>query len=58
MPKLLRERKSRFRLNSFIILSLVKAKALYYPIWLVLWEKGEGDPGRWSSIVIVPNYSC
>jgi hypothetical protein len=36
MPKLLREQKSRFRLNSFIILGLVKAKALYYLIWLIL----------------------
>jgi hypothetical protein len=36
MSKLLRERKSRFRSNSFVMLGLVKAKALYYPIWLVL----------------------
>jgi hypothetical protein len=55
MPKLLRERESRFGSNSFVISGLVKAKALYYPIWLVLREKG--DPGGWSSIVIIPNYS-
>jgi hypothetical protein len=45
MPKLLREQESGFRSNSFIILGLAKAKASYYPIWLVLREKGEGDPG-------------
>jgi hypothetical protein len=47
MPKLLREQKSRFRLNSFIILGLIKVKALYYPIWLVFLKEGEGkkDPG-------------
>jgi hypothetical protein len=44
MPKLLREQKSRFESNSFIIPGLVKAKALYYPIWLVLRKKG--DPGK------------
>jgi hypothetical protein len=32
MPKLLREQESRFRLNSFIILGLAKAKTLYHPI--------------------------
>jgi hypothetical protein len=36
MAKLLGEQESGFRLNSFVILGLVKAKALYYPIWLVL----------------------
>jgi hypothetical protein len=48
IPKLLREQKSRFKLNSFIIPGLVKAKALYYLIWLVLREEGEekGDPSR------------
>jgi hypothetical protein len=45
VPKLLREQESRFGSNSFVILGLVKAKALYYPIWLVLREEGEGDPG-------------
>jgi hypothetical protein len=37
---------------------LAKAKASYYPIWLVLREEGEGegDPGGWSSVVIVPDY--
>jgi hypothetical protein len=45
VPKLLREQKSRFGLNSFIMPGLVKAKALYYLIWLILWEKGEGNPG-------------
>jgi hypothetical protein len=45
MPKLLRERESGFGSNSFIMPGLVKAKALYYPIWLVLREEGEGDPG-------------
>jgi hypothetical protein len=48
MPKSLRERESRFRSNSFVIPGLVKAKASYHPIWLVLWEEreGKGDPGR------------
>jgi hypothetical protein len=46
MPKLLREQESRFGSNSFVIPGLVKAKASYYPIWLVLQEKGEEDPGR------------
>ena len=45
ISKLLKEQKSGFRLNSFVIPGLVKAKVLYYLIWLVLWEKGEGDPG-------------
>jgi hypothetical protein len=45
VPKLLREQESRFGLNSFIIPGLVKAKILYYLIWLVLWEEGEGDLG-------------
>jgi hypothetical protein len=49
MPKLLREQESGFRSNSFIIPGLVKAKALYHLIWLVLREegkgKGEGNPG-------------
>ena len=45
MPKLLGERESRFRSNSFIMPGLVKAKALYYPIWLVLRKEGEKDPG-------------
>jgi hypothetical protein len=46
VPKLLRERESGFGLNSFVVLGLVKAKALYYLIWLVLREEGEGkgDP--------------
>jgi hypothetical protein len=55
MPKLLRERESGSGLNSFIMPGLAKAKALYYLIWLVLRE--EGDPGGWSSIIIMPNYS-
>ena len=46
MPKLLREQESGFRSNYFIILGLIKAKVLYYLIWLVLREKGKGDPGR------------
>jgi hypothetical protein len=56
---LLKEQESRFGLNSFIIPDLAKAKALYYLIWLVLQEEGEGkgDPGRWSSVIIIPNYS-
>jgi hypothetical protein len=45
MPKLLGERGSGFGSNSFVIPGLVKAKALYYPIWLVLREEGEGDLG-------------
>ena len=47
MPKSLRKRESRFGLNSFVMPGLVKAKVLYYLIWLVLQEegKGEGDPG-------------
>jgi hypothetical protein len=45
MPKSLREQESGFRSNSFVILGLVKAKASYYLIWLVLREEGEGDPG-------------
>jgi hypothetical protein len=59
MPKLLREQESRFGSNSFVVPGLVKTKALYHPIWLVLWEEGEGEgnPGGWSSVVIVPNYS-
>jgi hypothetical protein len=58
MPKLLREQEFRFRLNSFIIPGLIKTKALYYPIWLILLKKGEGkgDPGGWNSIIIMPNY--
>jgi hypothetical protein len=56
MPKLLREQKSRFGSNSFVMPGLIKAKALYYPIWLVFWKKGEGDLGGWNSIIIVPNY--
>jgi hypothetical protein len=58
MPKLLRKQESRFGSNSFVMLGLVKAKALYYLIWLILWEEGEGkrDPGGWSSIIIMPNY--
>jgi hypothetical protein len=37
---------------------LVKAKALYYLIWLVLLKEreGEGDLNKWSSIIIIPNY--
>jgi hypothetical protein len=35
MSKLLREQESGFGLNSFIMPGLVKAKALYYLIWLV-----------------------
>jgi hypothetical protein len=54
VPKSLRERESRFKSNSFVMPGLAKTKALYYPIWLVLW--GEGDPGGWSSVVIVPDY--
>jgi hypothetical protein len=48
MPKLLREQKSGFRSNSFIMPGLVKAKALYYLIWLVFLEerKEKGDPDR------------
>jgi hypothetical protein len=46
MPKSLREQESGFGSNSFIMPGLVKAKASYYPIWLVLWEKGEGNPNR------------
>jgi hypothetical protein len=45
MPKLLRERGSGFRSNSFVMPGLAKAKASYYPIWLVLREEGEGDLG-------------
>jgi hypothetical protein len=45
VPKLLREQESRFGSNSFIMPGLAKAKALYHPIWLVLREKEEGDPG-------------
>jgi hypothetical protein len=56
MPKLLRKQKSGFGSNSFVVPGLVKAKVLYHPIWLVLQEKGKGDPGRWSSIIIMPNY--
>jgi hypothetical protein len=36
VPKLLREQKSGFGSNSFIMLGLVKVKASYYLIWLVL----------------------
>jgi hypothetical protein len=52
------EQESGFGSNSFVIPGPVKAKALYHPIWLVLREKGEGkgDPGGWSSVIIVPNY--
>jgi hypothetical protein len=32
MPKLLGERESGFRSNSFVMPGLVKVKALYYPI--------------------------
>ena len=45
MPKSLGEQGSGFRSNSFVMPGLVKAKALYYPIWLVLREEGEGDLG-------------
>jgi hypothetical protein len=45
MPKLLRERESRFGSNSFVMPGLVKAKTSYYPIWLVLWKEGKGDLG-------------
>jgi hypothetical protein len=36
MPKLLGEQESRFGSNSFVIPGLVKAKASYHLIWLVL----------------------
>jgi hypothetical protein len=58
VPKSLREQESRFGSNSFVMPGPAKAKALYHLIWLVLREKGEGegDPGGWSSVVIVSNY--
>jgi hypothetical protein len=43
VPKLLRKQESGFGSNSFIMPGLIKAKALYYPIWLVLLEEGEGE---------------
>jgi hypothetical protein len=48
VPKSLGERESRFGSNSFVVPGLVKTKASYYPIWLVLWEEeeGKGDLGR------------
>jgi hypothetical protein len=48
MLKSLREQKSRFRLDFFIMPGLAKAKAPYHPIWLVLRKEGEKkkDPGR------------
>jgi hypothetical protein len=45
MPKLLREQGSRFRSNSFIMPGPAKAKASYYPIWLILREEREEDLG-------------